>query len=138
MPESNPAGTPFPVTVKAVNITGAVDQSFTGMVKFYSTDPLAVLPQNAEFTASDKGVKTFTITLNSTGSHTVSISRTPDTSLVDIGGLTREAEMSSSIPPPRLQTAVSRAAEPIGIPMLREPVLPIPPGLYLTAPDTRR
>lgn len=82
MPTNIAAGTPFSVTVKARNASGGIDTAFTGPVVFSSSDDGAVLPQNAEFTAADRGEKTFTVTLNAIGRQTVSVSRPSDASLV--------------------------------------------------------
>jgi len=70
-PTSATAGTSFTITVSAENASNAVMTSFTGNVSFTSSDGLAGLPAAYTFTAADKGVHTFTVTLKTAGSETV-------------------------------------------------------------------
>jgi phosphoesterase family protein len=54
------AGTPFDVTVTAVDVNGNPVPSYTGTVSFSSADPYpASLPSNYTFTAGDAGTHTF-------------------------------------------------------------------------------
>src|SRR5690606_20206261 len=73
IPQVTQAGIPFEITVIAKNVSGNVDTSFTGTVEFLSSDPDAILPSDYTFTAGDQGQKTFTVTLNATGNHTISV-----------------------------------------------------------------
>jgi hypothetical protein len=72
VPASATVGTPFNVTVTARDAANAVATGFTGTVHFASSDRFAGLPANYTFAAGDAGVKTFSITLNTGGSQTVS------------------------------------------------------------------
>lgn len=65
------AGNSFTITVSALDSTGKVLPSYTGAVSFTSSDSTAILPANYTFNANDKGVHTFTVTLNRAGSQTV-------------------------------------------------------------------
>jgi sugar lactone lactonase YvrE len=68
LPTSMAAGTSADVTVRAVDpTTGQVLTNFVGLVRLISTDPRATLPADYFFTASDKGVKTFTVTFRTAG-----------------------------------------------------------------------
>lgn len=67
------AGSSFQVTVRALDSTGAVVPGYTGTVAFASSDISAVLPARYTFTATDKGVHTFTVTLKTAGSQRVSV-----------------------------------------------------------------
>jgi hypothetical protein len=60
-------GTPFNVTVTAVDIFGQLAVGYTGTVHFTSSDPQAMLPANYTFMAGDNGTHTFSATLNTTG-----------------------------------------------------------------------
>ncbi len=70
-PSSVTAGTSFSETVTALYPDGTVDTGYTGTVTFTSSDGNAGLPQNYTFTASDNGVHTFSVTLKTAGSKTV-------------------------------------------------------------------
>ncbi len=71
------AGTPFTMTVRALDSTGAVNPSYRGTVHFSSGDTLATLPGNYTFTATDNGVHTFTgIALKKWGFQTITASDT--------------------------------------------------------------
>ena len=58
-PASATAGTPFNVTVTALNASNGPAADYTGTVHFTSSDGQAVLPANYTFTAGDAGVHTF-------------------------------------------------------------------------------
>jgi hypothetical protein len=70
-PASATAGTPFTITVTALTAGGQTDCNYTGTVKFSSSDHSDVLPAAYHFTLADGGVHTFTVTLNTTGSQTI-------------------------------------------------------------------
>ena len=71
-PASARFGSPVSVTVSALSPNGSVDTAFTGTIQFKSNDRFAQLPSDYTFTAADQGVKTFTVTLQSYGSQTIS------------------------------------------------------------------
>jgi len=73
-PPSVVAETPFNVTVKALDSSGNVNPGYTGKVSFASSDNTAGLPQDYTFKDYDFGVKTFQVTLNTLGNHTISVS----------------------------------------------------------------
>jgi hypothetical protein len=62
VPDTVTSGTPFDVTVQAVDIFGQVAFGYTGTVTFSVTDPdpAVVLPFDYTFTADDQGTHTFT------------------------------------------------------------------------------
>ena len=82
-PTAQVAGTPFTVTVNAVDATWNVINTITDTVAITSSEVNAQLPANAALVA---GTKTFTVTLLTTGSHTVTATdvtdgiKTPNTS----------------------------------------------------------
>ena len=67
MPDEKAAGTAFNVTVTALDAGGRLANDFLGKVTFTSGDGQAVLPAAYTFTATDQGVKTFTVTLKTAG-----------------------------------------------------------------------
>jgi hypothetical protein len=105
-------GTPFSVTVTAVDGNGNTVTSYTGTVDFTSNDPLANLPGRYTFTSSDQGSHTFSVTLNTKGNESVSIT---DNANESIDGSISEAV---TLPPDHLQiagTGASVAGSPFSI-----------------------
>jgi hypothetical protein len=82
-PASAPAGTPFQVTVTAVDRNNNLIPGYFGTIHFASSDPAAVLPANYLFAIADNGTRTFTATLNTTGAQTLTVS---DTNLPSLNG----------------------------------------------------
>jgi hypothetical protein len=79
VPTSTTAGTPFDVTISAVDPYGNTDTGYTGTVHFASADPYgASLPADYTFTAADAGVHTFAggATLFTAGTQTITVSGT--------------------------------------------------------------
>jgi Ca2+-binding RTX toxin-like protein len=71
-PASTTVGTAFSIAVSALDENNQPIANFTGMVHFASSDPLAVLPSDAPFTASASGEATFSgIVFNSIGNQTI-------------------------------------------------------------------
>jgi predicted outer membrane repeat protein len=80
-PSAATAGTPFDLTVKAVDPFGQTALGYTGTVHFTSTDKHAVLPRKYTFVSGDNGVHTFTVTLRSRGTRSVTATDTLDGSI---------------------------------------------------------
>jgi hypothetical protein len=70
-PSTVTAGTPFTITVTAETVCGNVANYFTGTVHFSSSDVLAGLPPDYTFTAADQGVHSFTVTLETAGTRSI-------------------------------------------------------------------
>jgi VCBS repeat-containing protein len=71
-PATSTPGTAFNVTVKASDANNAIATGYRGTVHFTSSDASSALPANYTFTAADAGVHVFAVTLNTSGSQTVS------------------------------------------------------------------
>jgi len=69
-------GTATNITVTAYDQYGNVATGYTGTVHFTSTDGKATLPADYTFVAGDKGMHTFSVTLNTVGSQTVTATDT--------------------------------------------------------------
>jgi hypothetical protein len=101
-PATAVAGSAFAVTVKAVNDSGNAVTSYTGTVHFSSSDGQTVLPSDYTFTSGDAGVHTFSATLKTAGTQTISVR---DSVTAGLGGgqgassLTRRRRGSSSSAP---------------------------------------
>jgi hypothetical protein len=65
------AGRSFQVTIAAQNASGASDTGYLGTIHSSSSDAHAVLPATYTFTAADKGSHTFTVTLETAGSQSI-------------------------------------------------------------------
>ena len=72
------AGTPFGVTITALDAANRVVTGYTGTVHFTSSDPQGTLPADYTFTAADNGVHTFAngATLFTPGTQTVTATDT--------------------------------------------------------------
>src|SRR5205823_6944171 len=102
-PLSVSAGVPFTITVTALDAFGNVAKGYLGAVAFTSSDPRAALPPNYTFTSADAGVHTFTITLNSGGTQSLTVADTiaPSINGTD-SGITVAAASSDELFPDRL------------------------------------
>ncbi len=72
-PASITAGTAGNVTVTAKDAFGNVTPAYTGAVHFTSTDAQAALPADYTFVAADRGVHTFSVTLKTTATQTITV-----------------------------------------------------------------
>jgi len=70
------AGAAYSVTVTARNSAGGVDTGYLGTVRLTSSDGQAGLPASYTFTAADAGSHTFTVTLKTAGTQSVSATDT--------------------------------------------------------------
>jgi hypothetical protein len=69
----------FTITVK--NADGTIDSGYTGTVHFTSCDNQAALPADYTFTAADAGVHTFSATLKSAGTQSITATDTTNGSI---------------------------------------------------------
>jgi hypothetical protein len=70
-PSTTTAGTAGAFTVTAKKSDGTTATDYLGTIHFTSTDPQAVLPADYTFTAADAGVHTFTATLKTAGTQSI-------------------------------------------------------------------
>ena len=77
---TTPAGQPVTITVKALTAAGQVDTLFQDAIQLTSSDP-QTQPISYLFQASDHGVKTFSMTLTTAGSQTMTAKDTTRTSI---------------------------------------------------------
>jgi hypothetical protein len=75
---STSAGNAFQFTVTALDASNFTATGFGGTVHFTSTDAMATLPADYTFKPTDLGVHTFTVTLVTPGSQSVTVADTPD------------------------------------------------------------
>jgi len=97
-PSATTAGGAGSFTVTAQNADGTTDTSYTGTVHFTSSDGQAVLPADYTFTAADAGVHTFSATLLTAGTQSLTATDTTTGSLTGSEtGITVKAAAASTI-----------------------------------------
>jgi hypothetical protein len=102
------AGSPFSITVTAVDANGNTDPNYRGTVHFTTSDTQSpVLPADYTFTATDAGVHTFTngVTLKTAGGQTVTGTDTVTSSIngsvsVTVGAAAASTLIVSGFPSP--------------------------------------
>jgi hypothetical protein len=82
-PAAATAGTPFNFTVTALDQFSNIATAYAGTVHFTSTDPAATLPANATLSG---GIGTFSATLNTSGSRTITATDTVTPSVTGTSG----------------------------------------------------
>ena len=80
-PSPTTAGASGSFTITAKNADGTTDTHYTGTVHFTSTDSQAALPADYTFTAADAGVHTFSATLKTAGTQSITATDTVTASL---------------------------------------------------------
>jgi hypothetical protein len=76
LPSSATAGDNLSMTVTALDETNSTATGYRGMVHFTSSDPQAVLPGDYTFSAADNGMHTFSATLKTAGSQSITATDT--------------------------------------------------------------
>jgi NPCBM/NEW2 domain len=84
------------LTVTAVSLSGGTDTHYTGTVQFKSSDPQAVLPANYTFTSTDAGRHTFSITLNTPGTQSITVTDLATATITGSISVTVNPAVSSS------------------------------------------
>ncbi|HVC93504.1 MAG TPA: SBBP repeat-containing protein, partial [Pirellulales bacterium] len=95
-PASATAGGSFNVTVAAKDAYGNTATGYAGTVYFTSGDGKAVLPANYSFTAGDAGSHTFSVTLKTAGSQSVTATDTVSGSIKGSSGTISVAAAAAS------------------------------------------
>jgi len=95
---SSTAGTSFNLTVTALQANGSPYTSYAGTVHFTSSDTLAGLPADFTFTAAgNKGTHTFSVTLKTAGSETVTVTDKVNSSLTGTTSVTVNPAAASKL-----------------------------------------
>jgi hypothetical protein len=71
VPTTTTAGVAFQITVTALDSDNRLMTGYTGSVSFTSSDGAALLPAVYKFTATDHGVRRFTVTLRTAGTQSI-------------------------------------------------------------------
>jgi ELWxxDGT repeat protein len=80
-PNPTTAGATHTVWVQAKDLYGNAVTNYTGIIAFTSSDPLAGLPGPYTFTAADAGTHSFTVTLKTVGTQSITIGDTNNTTI---------------------------------------------------------
>jgi ELWxxDGT repeat protein len=97
-PAAVTAGVAGSLTVTARNANGSTNTGYRGTVHFTSSDPQAVLPGDYTFTAADQGVHTFSATLKTAGSQSITAKDTVVPGVAGTqGGITVKAAAASRL-----------------------------------------
>jgi hypothetical protein len=94
-PASATAGDPHSLTVTALDSDGNPLPSYTGTVHFTSTDAQAALPSDFAFMPSDHGTHTFTVTLKTAGTESITVT---DTGPTAFGGIQADITVNPAAP----------------------------------------
>jgi hypothetical protein len=85
-PSTAVQGTAFNVTVTAEDRFGNTTPGYRGTVHFTTTDAAASLPADYAFIGTDNGVRTFSVTLNTAGAQTISVTDTGNAQITGVSG----------------------------------------------------
>jgi hypothetical protein len=85
-PSLTTAGVAGSLTVTLLDSSGNVVTNYTGTVHFSSSDAKAVLPANYTFTAADAGRHSFSVTLKTAGTQSISVTDTTAARLTGMDG----------------------------------------------------
>jgi len=91
LPSTTTAGVAQTVTVTAEDPYGNVATGYGGTVQFTSSDPQASLPANFISTAADQGVDVFTLTFETAGTQSVTVTDTASGITATQAGITVQA-----------------------------------------------
>ena len=87
--QSTPAGAQQNLTVTVTDSFGNIITNYLGTIKFTSSDGQALLPANYTFTSADQGKHTFSVTMNTAGTQSITVTDVAQTSLKGtISGIT--------------------------------------------------
>jgi len=97
-PTAETAGTSFSLTVTAQNSSGATDTGYLGTIDFTSSDVRAGLPANFTFTAADNGTYTFTVTLRTAGTQSITATDTTTSAITGtLSGISVSPALASQL-----------------------------------------
>lgn len=91
-----PGGTIL-VTIRALDGNNNIVPTFTDTVHFTSTDVAATLPTDYKFTSTDAGSHTFTVTLKTAGTQTVTVSDATNTAIVGASTTATVAPVATAV-----------------------------------------
>jgi hypothetical protein len=97
-PSPSTAGVAGTITVTALTPGGATDTSYRGIVSFTSSDARAALPATYTFTAADKGMHSFSATLKTAGTQSITAIDTETSTITGTqSGITVSAAAATTV-----------------------------------------
>jgi hypothetical protein len=105
-PASHNVGGQFNITVNALTAGGQIDDLYTGTIHFTSSDSSALLPADYTFTNSVLGSQSFTVSLRTPGTQTITVTDTAHSTITGTATIT----VNASAPPPGPNGRSGRAA----------------------------
>ncbi|MCX6546700.1 MAG: DNA/RNA non-specific endonuclease [Acidobacteria bacterium] len=106
-PNPTTPGVSHAFTVIARDITNATTIGYRGTVHFTSTDPLAVLPADYQFVATDAGVHSFSASFGTEGAQSITATDTVTASIAGVQtGITVTSQPPTILTQPQTQTVV--------------------------------
>jgi subtilisin family serine protease len=110
-PASGTAGVANQVTITAYDAYGNVATGYTGTIAFTSSDPKAVLPASFTFAATNDGTHTFSVTLETAGAQSFTVTDTKASSLTaTVSDVTVTAAAASTLKITGFPTSVTAGA----------------------------
>ncbi|HEV3136871.1 MAG TPA: metallophosphoesterase, partial [Pirellulales bacterium] len=91
------AGNVTNVTIRALDSSGNPNRAYTGTVHFTSSDGQAILPADYTFTPGDAGVHTFSATLKTAGSQSLTATDTANSTIAGTETITVQPAAASSL-----------------------------------------
>src|SRR5207249_3082526 len=111
-PASSTAGAAFSFTVTALDANNNTVAAYTGTVHFTSSDAQAALPANYTFTNTDAGVHSFSATLKTTGSQSLTGTDTVNSGITGSqSGITVNPATTTPAAPSNLTAAAVSASQ---------------------------
>lgn len=95
-PSPTSAGATGSFTITVRNADGTTASDYTGTIHFTSSDPQAALPSAYTFTAADGGVHTFTATLKTAGTQSITVTDAIGSITGAQGGIVVQAAVAST------------------------------------------
>jgi hypothetical protein len=99
LPAEAHSGAPLPFTVAALDAYGNVSPTYAATVSFSSTDPNAVLPGGYTFTAADGGMHAFTVTFETSGGRSLTVTDGDGLSATGVVAVSPAGFVVSGFPP---------------------------------------
>jgi hypothetical protein len=110
-PPGTTAGSPFQITVSAMDSSGQVNAGYTGTVAFTTSDSSGVLPATYTFTSNDQGTHTFDgVTLFTAGAQTLTVQDTANSAITSSATVTVTAAPANHLLITASSTALSGVA----------------------------
>lgn len=96
LPAAATVGSAVTLTVTALNASSQIALGYAGTIHFTSTDSSAILPADYVFTTADNGTHVFSVTFNSSGIQTTTVTDTISSAISGTGNITVNPEPTTT------------------------------------------